>query len=222
VHVVAPPAACGSVRLLGKGATRAALEAVGAEPGDGGPTVVGEGELDDAVGAELVWRLEAGETVLVLAQLPEAAQAYPGGVAIESLQTAWGSSVFHFTTNESPLSSLPRRAVLVGEDSTIHATSILRAFGDGPFPTRPVVIAYKSEPNPMTGNIVGAQRVGAGTMIVCQYRLAERAAAGDAAAAALLADLLAWAQRPDPSFQRRLSDAGDGRELLVYSFVERG
>jgi len=220
VHVVAPPTACGSVRLLGGGATTAALEAVGASVGDAGPTVVAEGELDDASAAEVARRLDAGETVLVLEQPPEAAFVYPVDVEVVPVGTMWGSSVFHFTTDGSPLSSLPRRAVLVAEDSTIQARSAFAAFGGAPFPTNPIVIAYKSEPNPMTGTIVGSHAVGSGTMIVCQYRVAEGAAAGDAAAAALLADLVRWAQRAGPRFDRKLADAGDGRELLVYSFPE--
>lgn len=218
VHVVAPPGRCGPVRVLGGGATLAAVETLGAEVGDAGPAVVAEGALDAEIGAELSRRLEAGETVVVLAQEPEAAEHYPGLVELVRVETMWGSSVFHFTTDESPLASLPRRAVLVAEDSTIQATSMAATFRGGPFPTRPVVIAYKCEPNPMTGTIVGAHRVGAGTMIVCQYRLAERAATDDAAAAALLADLLRWAHSPYPRFERRLADAGEGRRAHVYSF----
>jgi len=220
VHVVASPAACGSVRLLGGGPTAAALAAAGATVGGAGPAVVAEESLDEEAAAELARRLEAGETALVLAQTPEAAGRYPGAVEIVPVETMWGSSVFHFTTDESPLSSLPRRAVLVAEDSTIQATSAVAAFGDGPFPTQPVVIAYKSEPKPMTGTIVGAHEVGRGRMIVCQYRLAERAAAGDAAATAVLADLVRWAQHPQAPLERRTAAAGDGRELLLYSFPE--
>jgi hypothetical protein len=205
------------VRLLGGDATRAALESLGAELGAAGPTVVAEGALDEAVGAELSRRLEAGETVLVLAQAPEAAPHYPGAVELVRVETMWGSSVFHFTTDASPLSSLPRRAVLVAEDSTIQATSMVATFDGSPFPTEPIVIAYKSEPNPMTGTIVGGIEVGAGKLIVCQYRVAERAAAGDAAAAALLADLVHWARRDGPPLERELRATADGRELVVYT-----
>ena len=220
VHVVAPPARCGAVRLVGSEATAAALEALGVDVGDVGPTVVAEGALDAEIGADLLLRLQAGETVVVLAQEPDAAEHYPGGVELIRVETMWGSSVFHFTTDESPLSSLPRRAVLVAEDSTIQATSMAATFRGGPFPTRPVVIAYKCEPNPMTGTIVGAHRVGDGTMIVCQYRLAERAAVGDAAASSLLADLIRWAENPHPRFARRHADGPDGRPALVYAFRE--
>ncbi|MCP9487060.1 MAG: hypothetical protein MSC30_14510 [Gaiellaceae bacterium MAG52_C11] len=217
VHIVAAPTPCGPVRLLGGGATREALRALDAELGDAGPTVVAEGALDEAAGAELAQRLEAGETVVVLAQPPESAARYPCAVEISPVGTRWGSSVFHFTTDESPLSSLPRRAMLVGEDSTIQATSMVTAFGGLPFPSHPVVIAYKPEPDAMTGTVVGAHDVAAGTMIVCQYRIAERAAARDTAATSLLADLVEWAQRPH-RFGRERADVGDGRELHVYSF----
>jgi Glycosyl hydrolases family 2, TIM barrel domain/Glycosyl hydrolases family 2, sugar binding domain/Glycosyl hydrolases family 2 len=222
VHVVAPPAACGSVRLVGGGATLAALNALGAEAGDSGPVVVAEGALDNGPSAELSQCLQGGETAVVLAQTPEATVHYPCPIELVRVQTKWGSSVFHFTTDESPLSSLPRRAVLVAEDSTMQATSMVTTFGGVPFPSHPVVIAYKPEPNPMTGTVVGAHRIGIGTLIICQYRIAERAAAGDAAAAALLADLVAWAQRPQARFARTSEETADGRELLVYAFGERG
>ena len=220
VHVVAPPAPCGSVRLLGGGATREALERLGAELG-AGPTIVAENELDESLRPELVRLLEAGETVVVLAQPPETPPAlYPLRVELVRVETMWGSSVFHFTTDDCPLASLPRRAVLVGEDSTIQAKSVFTTFDGGPFPSHPVVIAYKCEPKPMTGTIVGAHRVGRGTLIVCQYRVAERAVAGDAAATALLSDLVRWAQRPHPRFERTTTVAPDGRELHAYVFGE--
>ena len=222
VHVVSPPRASGAVRLLGGGATEHALRSLGIDAGDDGPTVVAERALDAGTGAELARRLEHGETVVVLAQAPEASTHYPGTVDLVPVETEWGSSVFHFTTDDSPLASLPRRAVLVAEDSTIQATSMAAAFRGLPFPSHPVVIAYKPEPDPMTGTVVGAHHVGRGTMIVCQYRLAERAVAGDAAASALLADLIAWAQRPHTRFERTTADAGDGRELQLYAFPVRG
>ncbi|HWG56143.1 MAG TPA: glycoside hydrolase family 2 TIM barrel-domain containing protein, partial [Gaiellaceae bacterium] len=217
VHVVAPPAPCGAIQLLGGGRTREALEELGASFG-GGPVVVAEGELDAEAGAVLARHLDAGETVLVLAQAPEASQHYPSAVELVPVETVWGSSVFHFTTDESPLSSLPRRAVLVAEDSTIQARSMVATFRGTPFPTQPVVIAYKPEPEPMTGTVVGAHRVGNGTMIVCQYRLAEPARRGDAAASALLADLVCWAQRPEPRYERSHRATGDGRAALAYGF----
>jgi hypothetical protein len=46
--------------------------------------------------------------------------------------------------------------------------------------------------------------------------------AGDAAASALLADLLGWARRPHTRFERTAGDAGDGREVQVYAFPGRG
>jgi len=222
VHVVAQPAPCGAVRLLGGGPTRAALVALGADVASSGPTIVAENELDEPFRAELQRLLAAGETVVVLAQPPGARELYPCPLELVRVETMWGSSVFHFTTDESPLSALPRRAMLVAEDSTIQANAIVAGFGDTPFPAYPVVIAYKSEPMPMTGTIVGAHHVGRGTLIVCQYRLAEPAAAGDAAAAALLSDLVGWAQRPHARFERKTAATADGRELLSYAFPERG
>ena len=103
-----------------------------------------------------------------------------------------------------------RARLLVAEDSTIQARSVVVAIEDQPFPEQPAVIAYKPDPRAITGTVVGAQRVGAGRLIFCQYRLADRAAAGDAAAQALLADLVRWAAAP-----RAPADAASRRRVGV-------
>jgi Glycosyl hydrolases family 2, TIM barrel domain/Glycosyl hydrolases family 2, sugar binding domain len=219
VHVFPLAHAEGGVRLLGQGPTVAALRAVGAELGEEGPTFVAEDALDAVAAAEIAARLGRGETVVVLAQPPEAGNLFPGGAELLPVGSGWGSSVFHFTTDESPLSSLPRRGVLVAEDSTVHALSAIATLGGTPFPTRPVVISYKPDPGAFTGTIVGEHDVGGGRLIVCQYRLAERAAAGDAAASALLADIVRWALRP-VEMVRQEAAAPDGGQLHVYSFPQ--
>ncbi|HUQ22134.1 MAG TPA: glycoside hydrolase family 2 TIM barrel-domain containing protein [Gaiellaceae bacterium] len=218
VHVFPVARAEGTVRLLGVGSTLGALQAVGAEvTEEEGPTVVAEDGLDAAVAAEVQARLLQGETVVVLAQPPEAGQFFPGGAELLPVGSGWGSSVFHFTTDESPLSSLPRRGVLVAEDSTIHALSAIATLGGTPFPARPVVISYKPDPGAFTGTIVGEHEVGGGRLIVCQYRLADRALAGDAAARALLGDIVRWALTSEGVVRERMT-APDGSAVHVYSF----
>jgi hypothetical protein len=87
-----------------------------------------------------------------------------------------------------------------------------------PFPDTPVVIAYKPVPGAMTGTVLGSHAVGAGRLVFCQYRLRERAAAGDAAAGALLADVMAWAGEPRPVMHKEESTKDDGRALIAYSW----
>ena len=217
IHVVARPQAPPAVRLLGGGRTADALHAVGCEPSGRGPVVVAEGALDAELGRELGERLARGDTALVLAQAFDTTLHYPYGVRLKPVQTQWGSSVFHFTTDESPLASLPRQQVLVAEDSTVQARSVVIGVDGQLFPETPVVIAYKPDPRAFTGTIIGSHRVGRGRLVFCQYRLSDRAASGDAAAQAILADLLRWADAPSPSLQRERITKEDGRSLIYYS-----
>jgi hypothetical protein len=221
IHVVAEPHAPYPVRLLGGGATAAALAGVGATVGSTGPTVVAEGELTADLTGEVRARLDAGETVVVLAQAPDAAAHYPVPVQLSAVETEWGSSVFHFTTDSAALPSFPRRNLLVAEESTVQARSVLTQVGDHGFPSEPVVIAYKPVPGSITGTVVGLHRVGTGRLILCQYRLAGRAAAGDAAACALLADLVRWAADPPVPTVAERTRMPDGRAITWYSWEDR-
>jgi hypothetical protein len=220
VHVVTRTTAPYDVALARRpgDATWAALERVGARCGDDAPVlVVGEGALDAASGARAAAHLRAGGTVLVLAQEPANAQHYPVATRLVAVETAWGSSVFHFTTDSGALPSMPRRNVLVAEESTVQARSVVAQVGDGAFPDEPVVIAYKPVPGSLTGTVVGSQAVGASRLLLCQYRLVARAAAGDAAAGALLADLVTWAAAPRPGTRIERTVKDDGRALTYYS-----
>jgi hypothetical protein len=218
IHVVAEPAAPYAVRPVGDPGLAAALEKLGARVEPTGPTIVGEGGLDAATGADLAARLAAGETVVVLAQQTAAAEHYPIPVQLQAVETEWGSSVFHFTTDSGALPSLPRRNVLVAEESTVQARNVVVRIGDEPFPTEPVVIAYKPVPGAITGTVVGLHQVGPGRLILCQYRLSERAAAGDAAACALLADLVRWAAAPRMPTVAERTTKDDGRALTYYGY----
>jgi hypothetical protein len=218
VHVVDEDRRPIPVRLLGLGGLSGeALAAVGAAVGDEGLAVVGEDRLGDAA-AEVRSRLEDGEVVVVLAQGTEAAAHYPLPVELEALTTVWGSTVFRFTTDHGAIPSLPRRAVVVAEDSTIQASSVVASIGGRPFPDTPVVIAYKPVPGAMTGTVLGSHPVGEGRMVFCQYRLAARATAGDPSACAILADLLRWGALPRPVMSKQATVKDDGRNLVVYSW----
>jgi hypothetical protein len=220
IHVVMPPAGDVAVRLLGPAGAEPALRAAGAVVGDRGPAVVAEGALDGTTGARARALLDEGEVVLILAQETAAAGDYPVAVELEDLTTAWGSTLFQFTTDYGALPSLPRRNVLVAEDSTVHARSVLRRVGGAPFPDTPVLIAYKPVPNAVTGTVIGSHGVGAGRLVLCQYRLTGPAAAGDPVARAVLGDLLRWIGVPRPVQTRQTLATGDGRALIAFSWHE--
>jgi hypothetical protein len=193
-----------AVQLAGGGLTARALARLGVRhtPPAGAPEppralVVAEGGLDRAAGARVRALLDAGGTALVLAQDADAGPRYPVPAAITPVGTAWGSSLFHFTTDHAGLPSLPCRAVLTVEALTIDPAGVLTRLGEGDWPAETIVGAYKPAPDPIRGTVVGACPVGAGRLLACQFRLAERGAAGDPAAGALLADLVRLAADPD-------------------------
>jgi hypothetical protein len=164
---------------------------VAAPPGDvdrGGLFVVEEDALDGSASAEVTRRLDAGETVLMLAQPWESGPLWPTGARLKEVETRWGSTAFTFTTGDGGLSGFPDGAILIGEDATFHATAALVDLGGRAFPEQPLVIRYN--PQGTLGTLVGVQAVGAGRLVFCQYRVARRVEAGDLAARVLLADLL--------------------------------
>lgn len=226
LHVVAPPAARCPVQVLGDSPTLVdalsfVLATVGGSGGPEGPTFVAENALDAATGAEARRRLDAGGVVVVLAQPVEAMAHYPAPVVLHAVETEWGSSVFHFTSDHGALPSLPRRNVLVAEDSTVQARSVVARIAEGAFPDTPVVIAYKPVPGAMTGTVVGSHAVGSGRLVFCQYRLCDQAAKGDAAARALLADLVRWASSPRRVLEVEESKLDGGRRVARYSHAPK-
>jgi hypothetical protein len=220
IHVVAPVEAPVPIQVLGEGRTATALLAAGVAAGEGGPAVVAEDALDATVGVEVRARLAQGEVVVILAQAAEAAPHYPVPVELEALTSVWGSTVFRFTTDHGAVPTLPRRAVLVAEDSTVQSASVLSRVGHALFPDTPVVIAYKPVPGAMTGTVLGSHPVGAGRLVFCQYRLTDRAASGDPTACALLADVLRWAACPRPVMRRDVRVKDDGRRVVAYSWTD--
>jgi hypothetical protein len=215
VHVVAAATAAYDVAVVGGDAVRAALAAVGCTVVDDAHVlVVGEGEMP--ADRRVREHLDRGGAVVALAQ--EDPEHFPVPVRLQAVETAWGSSVFHFTTDSPALPSFPRRNVLVAEESTVQARSVLVEVDGAPFPSEPVVIAFKPVPGALTGTVVGEHPVGAGRLLLCQYRLQERAASGDVAARGLLVDLVnrAACSRPPTLAEPTVRD--DGRTLTYYSF----
>ena len=215
LHVVAVAAASWPVTVIGDDTVRAAVAAAGCTVvEDADVLVVGEGEMpqDDRVRQHL----DRGGAVVALAH--EDPTHFPVCVQLQAVETTWGSSVFHFTTDSPALPSLPRRNVLVAEESTVQARSVLVEVDGAPFPHEPVVIAFKPVPGAITGTVVGEHRVGTGRLLLCQYRLQDRAAAGDVAARALLADLVNRAASPRPPTIAEATVREDGRRLTYYSF----
>ena len=159
-------------------------------------TAVHHGDREEALDAgasRLVRaRLARGGTVVVLAQEKDAAAHYPMPAELAEVATAWGSSVFHFTCDQRALPSLPERAVLAGEDATVVPTHLLTGLGGRTWPQTTVVGAFKPVPDPLAGPVVGAEQVGSGRLVTCQYRLPSRPP-GRPAALAILGDLLRWA-----------------------------
>jgi hypothetical protein len=223
VHVVRPKRLAGvRMRIVDPtGDAANALGALGADVADAGLLVIGEDALDGPAGERLLSTLAGGAAAVVLAQSPERAVHFPCPVDIRPVETAWGSSVFHFTTDNGAVGALPRRNVLASEDSTVQARSVVAAIHNRPFPEVPVVIAYKPVPEAMTGTVIGSEPVGRGRLVFCQYRLVAGSIAGDVAARSLLADVIAWAVHPRPHLTRQPARLPDGRAVTRYDHEAR-
>jgi hypothetical protein len=217
VHVVAEPHAPYPMQVIGDAGLPAALAHVGVAVGSVGPTVVAEDCLDAATGEHLRELLAAGGTAVVLAQPTGAAPHYPVPVELTAVEAE--SSVFYATTDSGALPSLPRRTDLAAETSSLQARAVVIRIDDQPFPTEAVVIAKQSVPGAITGTVVGRHDVGPGRLIFCQYRVSERVVVtGDAAACALLANLVRWAADPRPPTRVERVTKDDGRALTYYGY----
>lgn len=173
-----------------------------ADPPATRPLVVGEDALDRATAAEAAAALAAGAGVLVLAQPPGAAPLYPVPVTLAPAPTGGRR-----TTGSGALPSLPRGAALGADDAGLAVEAVVAAVGGRPLPDHPMVLAGDA-------TVVGAH----GRLVLCQYRLAGPAAAGDPLAAALLADLVRWAAAPPPAMAVEPGARDDGRRITYYSF----
>ena len=139
--------------------------------------------------------------MLLLAQEPDAAQHLPFAATLSWLGTGWddsddagwGSSAYRFTTVTPWLASLPDATVVTIEDTTVPPRCVYTSIRGLSWPDTTALGVYKPAPNPLQGALIGEMVVGAGRLVFCQLPLTEAVVAGDAAAAALLDDLLSVA-----------------------------
>ena len=167
------------------------IDLAGARPGPD-VLVIGEGALDaEAAVLAAGWLRDAGH-VLLLAQDKPVPDPLP--VRLTSLDTAWGSTPFVFTTSEPALASLPRGAVLASELLSTAPEHIYTDLAGNPFAAQTAVALLKPPPDQLLGTVIGKLPVAAGQLTVCQFPLTEPARGGDPLAASLLGDLLGWAR----------------------------
>lgn len=231
VHVVQPRPVSGAVRLVGGGATAAAIRGLGAllEGADSSaaqgsearrrpsaPLVVAEGALTPDTAPLLRAALEARATALVLAQQPDATRALPIAARLVPAPLDDGGLI-RFTTAHDALASLPRHRVLGIEDARVLPNAVFTRLGTGPWADE-VAVGVLAADGLVRGTVIGAHPVGGGRLIVCQLRLAEPAAAGHPGACALLADLLRWAAASPRKLLRENVVLADGRSMSFYPF----
>jgi hypothetical protein len=73
----------------------------------------------------------------------------------------------------------------------------------------------------MTGAVVGSTAVGPGRLVFCQYRLTAPAAGGDAAARAVLADVVRWAAVERPVLDIEEATIAGDRRAGRYAHVRQ-
>ena len=202
VRVLAPPEpARVPVAIRGDARTGEALRSAGASiitNGEGDPgqnlLVIGEGALDaEATRAAAGW-LGHGGAVLLLAQHEPGPLGLPVPIRLSSLDMAWGSTPFVFTTAEPAIKALPPAAVLASELLTASPDYIYTDLGGKPFATATAVGVLKPPPGELLGTVVGQLAVEDGKLTVCQLPLTEAAGEGDPLAVALIGDLLRWSR----------------------------
>jgi hypothetical protein len=202
VRVVAPATAGGvPVTVVGDTRIRAALHEAGAAittAGDADPgrdlLVIAERALDAHGAAVAAGWLRRGGHVLLLEQREPGLLSLPAPLRLTSLDTAWGSTPFIFTTAEPALAALPRAAVLASELLSASPDLVYTDLGEGPFAGEPAVAVLKPPPGELRGTVVGQLPVGQGLLTVCQLPLTDAALAGDPLALALISDLLRWSR----------------------------
>ncbi|MGC2008639.1 hypothetical protein, partial [Trebonia sp.] len=116
----------------------------------------------------------------------------PVPIRLSSLDTAWGSTPFIFTTDEPALTALPQAAVLASELLSASPDYVYTDLGGRPFATETAIAVLKPPPGDLLGTVVGRMAVGQGLLTVCQLPLTDAARGGDPLALALLSDLLRW------------------------------
>ena len=164
--------------------------------------VVAEDCLGVAEAAAVRAHVDRGGTALLLAQPPSRAHLYPFTADIIPIRADWGGTPFRYTTGESVISGYPLHSVLHVHDADIAPDAVVTV----PNEAKVAVGVYKPLPRPAAGAVVASVPVGAGTVVVCQYRLLEALANGSAAATPVLADILTWSvrQKHAPTPERRM------------------
>jgi hypothetical protein len=158
--------------------------------------VIAEGPLSAMPeGAVSVW-LEAGGSVLLLAQSGSGDVPVPFPLHLVDLATAWGSTPFIFTTTQGAFTSLAPCSVLASELLSVAPEFIFSDGSDRPPMAETAIGALKPPPEPLVGTVVGRVPVLGGQLTICQLPLTKGASAGDPLCAAVLADVLGWAAAP--------------------------
>jgi hypothetical protein len=201
VRVVERPAPAATVRVTvhGDARTHEVLNEVGAAviaADAAGPgrdlLVIGERALSARAAAAAAGWLGRGGCVLLLAQEEPGLLPLPVPIRLSSLDTAWGSTPFIFTTDEPALTALPQAAVLASELLSASPDYVYTDLGGRPFATETAIAVLKPPPGDLLGTVVGRLSVGQGLLTVCQLPLTDAARGGDPLALALLSDLLRW------------------------------
>ena len=230
VRVVALTASGGvPVTVVGDTRSRAALREAGAvaalrEAGDADPRrdllVIGERALDAQGAATAAGWLRRGGHALLLEQREPGLLPLPAPLQLTSLDTAWGSTPFIFTTAEPAIAALPQAAVLASELLSASPDFVYTDLGEGPFAGgAPAVAVLKPPPGELRGTVVGRVPVGPGLLTVCQLPLTGAALAGDPLALALISDLLAWARPPARLMRRVFASRRENRVFDENSTV---
>ena len=201
VRVVERPAPAATVRVTVHGDARthevlneagaAVIAADAAGPGRD-LLVIGERSLSARAAAAAASWLGRGGCVLLLAQEEPGLLPLPVPIRLSSLDTAWGSTPFIFTTDEPALTALPQAAVLASELLSASPDYVYTDLGGRPFATETAIAVLKPPPGDLLGTVVGRMAVGQGLLTVCQLPLTDAARGGDPLALALLSDLLRW------------------------------
>ncbi len=154
--------------------------------------VIGERSLSAGAAAAAASWLGRGGSVLLLAQEESGQLPLQMPIRLSSLDTAWGSTPFIFTTDEPALTALPHAAVLASELLSASPDYVYTDLGGRPFAMATAIGVLKPPPGELLGTVVGRMAVGQGLLTVCQLPLTDAALAGDPLALALLSDLVRW------------------------------
>lgn len=150
--------------------------------------LVGEGawtQVQDAADTHL----RSGGVALVMAQGANHS-GHPAAKRLEPIRSEWGGTPFRYTTDTPVVAAFPHRAVLDLHDADIAPDAVVVT---SVAPSTVAVGVFKPPPRPAAGLVLGAVPVGRGIVVVCQYRLHNRAMAGGATARAVLDDVVRWA-----------------------------